>query len=167
MSIGRSFSAVSFVALAFAANASVAQSAPPSRATNIAITKAEAFSLGRGEKSDSMHVLHRVDYCLRGGSPQDFGTLRVGFTTKKMSQDTVSRGKGKGTVRGELSSMQEPLDGRNQRCGSFNFSVHADTLLSLLPLAKESEPRVVVETIDGKLIAFAAVSDRGTLQKSR
>jgi hypothetical protein len=131
-----------------------AQSVAPSRATNVRFAIAEGYNLGRGvTNADSMFVKHRVDYCLSGGSPSDFGNLTVGFESKRVNEAMAKSGRGKGLVRGEFSTVQEPLDGRNRRCGSFSFDVHADTLLSAQPFAQESDPKVFVRSVDGKTIA--------------
>lgn len=130
----------------------------PSRATNVRVISAEGYDLGRGDKASSMFVLHRVDYCLGGGSRSDFGNLKVSFDSKRVNEAAAQASRGKGLVRGELSTIQEPLDGKNRRCGSFSFDVHADTLLSALPFAKESDPKIIVSTPDGRTVATFPVS---------
>jgi hypothetical protein len=121
---------------------------------SIEVSKAEASNLGRGAGDKSMYAKHVVNYCLSGGNSKSGNMVLVEFVAKGISADSAASGKG--PVRGRLSSVQEPLGGK-QRCGSFTFDVNVDSMVSTPPLAKEANPRIIVSTLDGALIASKSV----------
>lgn len=136
----------------FVSSSALAQKTVPnggdSASAGVRITRADGEILGRGKGTESMFVAYRVSFCLSGQSSGAKGSkllegLVVRFASPQLTRLAAER---PALVRGNLSSLQEPMNGRSDRCSELNFSVHADATLGLRIFDAASDPMLVIET---------------------
>jgi hypothetical protein len=112
----------------------------------VQITKADAVMLGRGVGTESMFVGYQISFCIAGVSRESTTAkskgLRVRFASRYMT-DVVIRDER--LVQGSLSLIQEPLDGKSERCSRIDFQVNADAVVGLRILDEPSNPQILLE----------------------
>jgi len=136
--------------------AQVGKGSPPGSNSAAVISKAEMAVLGRGTGGQSMYVSHVLSYCVRGSSLSSVGNrgLQVRFESKKLTTNLLEAD---ALVKGSIVSPQEPLDGKNERCSTIEFAVHADALVGLELMSESSNPRLILEAGDGSILSSQPV----------